>query len=110
MIVPVLLPMSDPLIVSIGIDEGILGELARSTRARANGYATIYAMKAHPLWEIEEDIETATPLPLKERIGLAMMLSGRTRFEIAEHLHRSEERRVGKECVSTCRSRWSLYH
>src|SRR3546814_15769367 len=30
----------------------------------------------------------------------------------AEHLPhaRSEERRVGKECVSTCRSRWSPYH
>src|SRR3546814_14250543 len=25
-------------------------------------------------------------------------------------LGRSEERRVGKECVSTCRSRWSPYH
>src|SRR3546814_6881868 len=24
--------------------------------------------------------------------------------------HRSEERRVGKECVSTCRSRWPSYH
>src|SRR3546814_8350124 len=33
---------------------------------------------------------------------------------IEEHLlgqrRRSEERRVGKECVSTCRSRWSPYH
>src|SRR3546814_5300570 len=31
----------------------------------------------------------------------------------AEHdprRQRSEERRVGKECVSTCRSRWSPYH
>src|SRR3546814_10312981 len=26
------------------------------------------------------------------------------------HCIRSEERRVGKECVSTCRSRWSPYH
>src|SRR3546814_6868703 len=26
------------------------------------------------------------------------------------NLRRSEERRVGKECVSTCRSRWSPYH
>src|SRR3546814_11161944 len=26
------------------------------------------------------------------------------------HLRRSEERRAGKECVSTCRSRWSPYH
>src|SRR3546814_12888190 len=25
-------------------------------------------------------------------------------------MKRSEERRVGKECVSTCRSRWSPYH
>src|SRR3546814_11894220 len=31
---------------------------------------------------------------------------------LIEHLRagRSEERRVGKECVSTCRSRWSPYH
>src|SRR3546814_11153701 len=28
----------------------------------------------------------------------------------AEKSARSEERRVGKECVSTCRSRWSPYH
>src|SRR3546814_14070092 len=27
-----------------------------------------------------------------------------------EPMDRSEERRVGKECVSTCRSRWSPYH
>src|SRR3546814_7094044 len=27
-----------------------------------------------------------------------------------EIMQRSEERRVGKECVSTCRSRWSPYH
>src|SRR3546814_9721532 len=29
---------------------------------------------------------------------------------IIARLNRSEERRVGKECVSTCRSRWSRYH
>src|SRR3546814_12448450 len=29
---------------------------------------------------------------------------------MAELSGRSEERRVGKECVSTCRSRWSPYH
>src|SRR3546814_6032061 len=28
----------------------------------------------------------------------------------AGKVDRSEERRVGKECVSTCRSRWSPYH
>src|SRR3546814_572943 len=29
---------------------------------------------------------------------------------VQEATRRSEERRVGKECVSTCRSRWSTYH
>ena len=29
---------------------------------------------------------------------------------IASALIRSEERRVGKECASMCRSRWSPYH
>src|SRR3546814_14703696 len=29
---------------------------------------------------------------------------------LATYDRRSEERRVGKECVSTCRSRWSPYH
>ena len=34
--------------------------------------------------------------------------SGETWYpEVAE---RSEERRVGKECASMCRSRWSPYH
>src|SRR3546814_14196325 len=32
-----------------------------------------------------------------------------SRIHVAWSL-RSEERRVGKECVSTCRSRWSPYH
>src|SRR3546814_13471758 len=37
--------------------------------------------------------------------------TGRT-HQIRVHMAhlRSEERRVGKECVSTCRSRWSPYH
>src|SRR3546814_16392983 len=32
------------------------------------------------------------------------------RHSLAERFLRSEERRVGKECCSTCRSRWSPYH
>src|SRR3546814_10111225 len=35
---------------------------------------------------------------------------GRVRSLPGDHPTRSEERRVGKECVSTCRSRWSPYH
>src|SRR3546814_4632867 len=32
------------------------------------------------------------------------------RFVLPQRDRRTEERRVGKECVSTCRSRWSPYH
>src|SRR3546814_2165911 len=39
----------------------------------------------------------ASPFVVEEDAGSAVFV-------------RSEERRVGKECVSTCRSRWSPYH
>src|SRR3546814_16984633 len=41
----------------------------------------------------------------------ALAETNRPPFALAEaESERSEERRVGKECVSTCRSRWSPYH
>src|SRR3546814_6457373 len=43
----------------------------------------------------------ALPMPLK-----AAAKSSKSRSDTI----RSEARRVGKECVSTCRSRWSPYH
>src|SRR3546814_19319235 len=48
-------------------------------------------------------------------IGIAAMLAlalagGAYAFTRIRPEFRSEERRVGKECVSTCRSRWSPYH
>src|SRR3546814_14620726 len=40
--------------------------------------------------------------------GNAIALGPRLAFRTTHYCHRrSEERRVGKECVSTCRSRWS---
>src|SRR3546814_15024484 len=44
------------------------------------------------------------PVPNRECIRQAV------RTGMAIDAQRSEERRVGKECVSTCRSRWSPYH
>src|SRR3546814_15000905 len=51
-------------------------------------------------------VPVAAPLraPVAERLARH---ATRTRVQA---LARSEERRVGKECVSTCRSRWSPYH
>src|SRR3546814_20627360 len=37
-------------------------------------------------------------------------IQGSEQRDIAAGQNRSEERRVGNECVSTCRSRWSAYH
>src|SRR3546814_10126428 len=37
------------------------------------------------------------------RVALVQLMKGQMQIEM---LIRSEERRVGKECVSTCRSRW----
>src|SRR3546814_14148485 len=45
---------------------------------------------------------------LVERLGVVLVEIGAVRVEVEQQ--RSEERRVGKECVSTCRSRWSPYH
>src|SRR3546814_13416792 len=45
--------------------------------------------------------------------GLSV-IQGDADFDLKDYpshaFDRSEERRVGKECVSTCRSRWSPYH
>ena len=41
----------------------------------------------------------------------SMRLEGKIEaFAAAKEAARSEERRVGKECTSWCRSRWSPYH
>src|SRR3546814_4561608 len=62
-------------------------------------------------------------LPICRSVSCAWIgaiVAGRCRRSSASHAgrdllafqkqERSEERRVGKECVSTCRSRWSPYH
>src|SRR3546814_14333029 len=40
-------------------------------------------------------------------MSIVMMVTASLRADMPT---RSEERRVGKACVSTCRSRWSQYH
>src|SRR3546814_11697320 len=56
----------------------------------------------------------AENISLKEfrRIAAAISVAAQKTVDADEiiELIRSEERRVGKECVSTCRSRWSPYH
>src|SRR3546814_12959654 len=61
------------------------------------------------------DVEGWTAVALKQIIAwIGMILRylqspGRENVGSSIGQARSEERRVGKECVSTCRSRWSPY-
>ena len=43
-------------------------------------------------------------------IGYGLIGNGNPMDVFDEKIWRSEERRVGKECTSWCRSRWSPYH
>src|SRR3546814_15826573 len=45
-----------------------------------------------------------------EEVGRARDMGAVSKFVEELCDYRSEERRVGKECVRTCRSRWSPYH
>src|SRR3546814_5349201 len=56
---------------------------------------------------ISDLLDDAPPEGLQELIGRSREQIARAASVSAD---RSEERRVGKECVSTCRSRWSPYH
>src|SRR3546814_15285750 len=65
---------------------------------------------------LKHRIATTGPGP-REGLECLPAITGRHQcveiFEVAgeeARRRRSEERRVGKECVSTCRSRWSTYH
>src|SRR3546814_17805882 len=53
---------------------------------------------------VDPDIDRAAP-PDLDRVA-----EPRHRGGFADEAERSEERRVGKACVRTCKSRWSLYH
>src|SRR3546814_5180115 len=55
--------------------------------------------------------ESADYLPVLDRLSAIIDgFESPLGMELLATVDRSEERRVGKECVSTCRSRWSPYH
>src|SRR3546814_9322347 len=66
-----------------------------------------------PLDDADPDLSFAASLASATADHLTATLSSAVDHGVAaqaRRLRRSEERRVGKECVSTCRSRWSPYH
>src|SRR3546814_10616262 len=57
--------------------------------------------------DLQRDLLAAEPRP---RIDEPCFRTERQWLAAEADFIRSEERRVGKECVSTCRSRWAPYH
>src|SRR3546814_14811171 len=76
--------------------------------SQANRYTEIRS-RLVPLFEAQTDVNKAmrdtVRIANEARTGLVPVADLYARLTL-----RSEERRVGKECVSTCRSRWSPYH
>src|SRR3546814_17686600 len=70
--------------------------------------------RLHRLADEEAEQRFLAALILRDLVGIGGKNLGNLGFDragVARLLEaRSEERRVGKECVSTCRSRWSPYH
>src|SRR3546814_19713866 len=82
--------------------------LGETTNLSADEAATSLAQLMNIMQTAPEDVD---------RLGSAVVALGnngasteRDIVEMSQRIARSEERRVGKACVSTCRSRWSPYH
>src|SRR3546814_17950045 len=75
-------------------------------KANASALALLPRGNAHRLDRMWTLVRDTCPLPLLDHWRETVLELLQTR----EMLARSEERRVGKECVSKCRSRWSPYH
>src|SRR3546814_16453464 len=81
----------------------ILGNEAADRNARE-----VVEQRKHRIPDLAADILEIDVYAL--RAGRGKLRGKVRRLMIDDRVERSEERRVGKECVGTCRSRWSPSH
>src|SRR3546814_3987070 len=84
-----------------------------SSRRRHTSCALVTGVQtcALPIFDLEEcRLLDAAELRQEGLAALRIVDLEHHRGDQLAALRRSEARRVGKECVSTCRSRWSPYH
>src|SRR3546814_14779712 len=89
---------------------GLCHEIAGYYRSPGADAPVVEAFLTRSVLEAAPSPELAELLELSEQSStwLGQLLAAYR--QLFQPPRRSEERRVGKECVSTCRSRWSPYH
>src|SRR3546814_16276890 len=83
---------------------------ARLPWARVTSFYVENGRGKTTLAAVMRSLATGDPLPISERRRMAAQHPPHVVVDCIGGPPRSEERRVGKECVSTCRSRWAPYH
>src|SRR3546814_21096390 len=99
------------MIVGLISGAGPAGSTAAAFLLQQGFKVLVLEKQVFPRFSIGESMLPAS-MAFIEKAGMmeAVMAAGFQYKDGAAFLHRSEERRVGKECVSKCRSRWSPYH
>src|SRR3546814_15605004 len=93
---------------------GRVAEVQQATLAEDDDLLGLAAVggREEPLVDLGLDLVLDDAVDLREagHVDLIVEVTDVADDRLVLNLLRTEERRVGKECVSTCRSRWSRYH
>src|SRR3546814_11576171 len=93
-----------PRLDHVGIETfGMMAEMAVAHEERFRDHSDRYGAR------LRAAVKAAAQVSGKD-VARAYLARDRFVGEVNTAFRRSEERRVGKECVSTCRSRWSPDH
>src|SRR3546814_14977209 len=107
----------DPILVQEAMGDGYTTELTEALHdleAKANyPVYVVYAVTPQGISRGSGDEELASLIHAaigKDGVYVVHTSKGGSHVGVWGDFARSEERRVGKECVSTCRSGWARYH